>query len=541
MKNIEIPYENERSFRYRLFEILPGALSWSILATPFVISLFNPHVTVVLIIAYLLMWFAKAVAMNIRAFQGYSMLQKHMKLDWARLLEELDEGEMVEPAAHRPKWHVENLKRLQDKPAAVKPSELIHAVVIATYNESREVLEPTIKSVLDSDYDMKKVILVLAYEERGGETVEKQAKQLIAEYKSHFMDAMAVKHPKDIPGEVIGKGGNITYAGRELKKYIEKERIDPLKVVLTTLDSDNRPHKKYLPALSYVYAVCPDPVHISFQPVPMFTNNIWDAPAPMRVVATGNSFWMTVQSLRPHTLRNFSAHGQSFQSLIDTDFWSVRTIVEDGHHFWRMYFRYDGRHEVYPIYVPIYQDAVLANGYVRTLKAQFVQMRRWAWGASDIAFVADKGFFSKNNVPRGDLWIKFLRLLESHLSWATAPLILAFAAFIPLLLNPSDYAANQLPLIASRIQTVAMLGILCSLFFSLKTLPPKPLRYKRRRTLLMVFQWGLLPVTTIAYSAFSGLYSQTRLMFGKYLGKFDVTEKAVVTEDRRTIGSHETA
>jgi hypothetical protein len=97
---------------------------------------------------------------------------------------------------------------------------------------------------------------------------------------------------------------------------------------------------------------------VSYQPLPIYTNNIWDAPAPMRVIATGNSFWNIVLGLRPHMLRNFSSHAQSMAALIDTDFWSVRTIVEDGHQFWRTYFRFDGRHEVYPIFTPIFQDAV---------------------------------------------------------------------------------------------------------------------------------------------------------------------------------------
>lgn len=259
----------------------------------------------------------------------------------------------------------------------------------------------------------------------------------------------------------------------------------------------------------------------------MFLNNIWDAPAPMRVIATGNSFWMVVQSLRQHMLRNFSAHAQPMQTLIDTDFWSVRTIVEDGHQFWRTYFRYDGKHEVYPIFVPIYQDAVLADGYIRTLKAQFIQMRRWAWGASDVAYVAYAGFMTPNKVPKRDLLVKFFRLLEGHLSWATAPLLLAFAAFIPLLIHPQSYISNQLPIVVSRVQTLAMAGILITLFLSLRSLPPKPARYRNHRTLFMVVQWVYLPITSILYSSFSALYSQTRLMFGKYIGKFDVTEKAV--------------
>lgn len=533
MKDIEIPYVQDRGRRYRLFEILPGALSWSILIFPFALSLISPHATVFFIIAYLLLWFVKAVALNIRAIQGYSLLEKHQKLPWDRLLLELESKKVTQPDRHIPSWHYETIRRLQEALPIVSPSNAVHAIIIATYNEAREVLEPTIQSVLKSKFDMKKVILVLAYEERGGVTVGVNAQALIAEYKDQFKYAMAVQHPSDMPGEVIGKGGNITFAARKLEQYLATEKIDPKQVIVTTLDADNRPHPHYFSALTYLYAASPDPIRVSYQPIPMFTNNIWDAPAPMRVIATGNTFWNVVLSLRPHMIRNFSSHAQSMQALIDTDYWSVRTIVEDGHQFWRTYFRYDGHHEVYPIYLPIYQDAVLSSTLMKTLKAQFIQLRRWAWGASDIAYVLETGYFKNNKVPKLDLTMKFLRLLEGHISWATAPLILVFAAFIPLLFNPQDYAANQLPEIASSIQRVAMVGIVITLFLSLKLLPPKPARYKKHKHFFMVFQWVLLPITTVGYNSFSALYSQTRLMFGKYLGKFDVTEKAFINDDNK--------
>jgi cellulose synthase/poly-beta-1,6-N-acetylglucosamine synthase-like glycosyltransferase len=533
MTDLEIPYVKDRGRRYRAFEILPGALSWSILIFPFLLSQISPHATVFFIIVYLLMWFVKSIALNIRALEGYRTLKLHQKLPWDKLVAELQSGKVAQPDRHIPSWHYETVRRLQETPAVVQPDDIIHAIIVATYNEAREIVEPTFQSVLDSKYDMKKVIMVLAYEERGGADVEKQSNELIAQYKDKFMYAMAVKHPKDIPGEVIGKGGNITYAGRELAKYLEAQNIDPLRVPVTTLDADNKPHSQYLAALSYLYAASPDPLHVSYQPIPMYTNNIWDVPAPMRVIATGNTFWNVVLSLRPHMIRNFASHAQSMAALIDTDFWSVRTIVEDGHQFWRTYFRYDGKHEVYPIYLPIYQDAVLSNTLIKTLRAQFIQLRRWAWGASDIAYVVETGYFKNNKVPKLDLTLKTLRLIEGHVSWATAPLILAFSAFIPLLFNPQDYAANQLPIIASNIQRIALAGIFVTLFLSLKLLPPKPARYKHHRTVFMVLQWVLLPVTTILYNSLSAVNSQTRLMFGRHLGKFDVTEKAFVTEDKQ--------
>jgi cellulose synthase/poly-beta-1,6-N-acetylglucosamine synthase-like glycosyltransferase len=484
-------------------------------------------------VAYLLLWFIRAIGLDLRALQGFRMIDQHRSAPWEELNKDLET--LSVSAKKAPDWHARNLARVEKyMPQRTKPSEVIHAVMIATYNESREVLEPTIKSVLASSYDMKNIILIIAYEGRDGAQAEQASIQLVKEYGKHFHYAEAIKHPLT-EGEVRGKGGNITFAARKLQKYLEEQKIDPLRVLVTTLDSDNRPDKHYFSALTYTYCSTEEPKNASYQPVAMYLNNIWDAPAPMRVIATGNSFWQVIQTMRPHSLRNFSAHAQPMAALIDTDFWSVRTIVEDGHQYWRTWFRYDGNHFVYPIFAPIYQDAVLADGYRRTLKAQFIQVRRWAWGASDIAYVGYLGFLKPNNIPRHKVWAKFLRLIEGHVSWSTSPLILLLAALIPFFFHPQSYLANQLPQVASKMQQVAMLGILVTLFLSLKTLPPKPERYKRRRNIWMILQWLYLPITTIIYSSFAAINSQTRLMFGWYLGKFDVTEKAVVSQDGKKI------
>ncbi len=529
MKNIEIPRQSEKTRRYIFFEKLPGLVTWLIISLTVIFSIFLPKVVSVLLIAFFLVWFIRTIGLNIRVIQGWRTMKLHEGLDWPKMLSQLDSPEKeYQKTKDLPDWHFQNLERLMAKP--VKINNLHHAIIIASYNESIEVLRPTIESVLKSNYDMDKVIVVFAYEGRDGAKSESAVLELAKEYKNSFKKIMAIRHPLT-DGEVRGKGGNITFAARQLQDYLEKEKIDPINVIVTTLDSDNRPHINYLTALSYTYAVSPDPLHVSYQPVPIFTNNIWDVPAPMRVVATGNSFWNIILALRPHALRNFSSHAQSMAALIDTDFWSVRTIVEDGHQFWRTYFRYDGNHEVYPIFLPIYQDAVLDKSYVKTLKMQFVQMRRWAYGASDVAYVVEKSWFTPNNISKFDKFAKLWRLFEGHITWATAPLILAFAAFIPAFFNPNDFSANYLPLLASRIQTIAMAGIFVTFFLGLKALPPRPKRYKKTRNFWVVVQWVYLPVTTIIYSSFAAVYSQTRLLFGKYMENFDVTEKAVKSDE----------
>lgn len=538
MTDLEIPYEKDRRGHYRFFEILPGSLSWLLLFTPIILSIVNVTAAVFFILGYLLIFFVRSLAYSTRAIIGYMTMRQQMRLDWNSLVADVEAGQVTSQAqaARRPKWHLSALKRLQRRQAPpIKPSQLLQAVIIATVNESREVLEPTIQAVANADYDTQKIILVMAYEGRAGKEAEDRVRELLALYGDKFHHAMAVKHPSNIPGEVIGKGGNVTHAGRQLQRYLKQESIDPAKVVVTTLDADNRPDKRYFVALSYLYCVVPDPIKASYQPLPMFTNNIWDAPTLMRVIAVGNNLFYIVGTQRQHQSRNFSAHAQSMQALIEMDFWSVRTIVEDGHHFWRSYFRYDGDYRVYPLSIPIYQDAVLAEGYLRTIKAQFYQLRRWTYGASDIAYVADKGFWHKNKAPKFDVLSKFLYLLQNHVNWATSAILVLGAAFIPPLLHPQSLAANELPLIVSRIQRVGIAALLVMIYVSLVTLPPRPARHKRHRSVLMLLQWVLLPVTGIAFGCLAAFNSQTRLMFKRYLSRFDVTEKATVTASGRKI------
>ena len=536
MTDIEIPLEKDRHGWYRFFEILPGVVTWTLLFMPVILSFINVTAAAFFILAYVLIYFTRSLGVDIRALAGHRQLGKYNKIDWNELNVDIESGQTA-PGANRPKWHVDTLQRLQANPPLARPSELTHAIIIATVNETREVLEPTLQAILNSEYDLKKLIVIFAYEGRAGEPAEQRVLGLVKEYAHNFGHMMAVKHPADIPNEVIGKGGNITFAGRELQKYVEEQGLDPAKVVVTTLDSDNRVSKKYLAALTYLYCAAPDPIRASFQPLPMYTNNIWDAPAPMRVIATGNNFFYIVLTQRPHLERNFSAHAQSLRALIDMDFWSVRTVVEDGHHFWRSYFFYNGNYRVYPLSTPIYQDAVLAETYRKTIKAQFIQLRRWTYGASDVAYVATKGFFGKSGAPKLDVLAKLGRLLEGHVTWGAGAIIMLTAGFIPPFIDPQSYAANELPLILSRINTVGLIGLLASLYVSMKTLPPRPLRYKRHRSLFMLLQWVYLPVTTIAFGSVAALNSQTRLMFRRYLSKFDVTEKAVVKESGETVSS----
>jgi cellulose synthase/poly-beta-1,6-N-acetylglucosamine synthase-like glycosyltransferase len=533
---LEITPISERGFRYRFFEALPGLISWSLLVLPFAVAWFNPVLAASILISYTFFWLLRAINMCVRVVQGYNTSERYKKTDWHKLFLDLNNPEAALNKQYAgldetvQSHHSRNLYRMVHSPSlpSYEPKELYHAIIMATYNEARDVLEPSIQNLLESNFPMDRVIFILAYEERGGESTRKTAHDLVEQYGGNFAHAAAIMHPdKYAPEEIKGKGSNITHAGHYLEEYLNKAGIPLEQVVVTTLDADHNCDKQYLANLAYAFYSCPEPHNTTFQPIPMFLNNIWDAPAPMRVIATGNSFWMVINSMRPHLLRNFAAHAQSMRAIVDSDFWSVRTIVEDGHQYWRTYFAYNGHHMVVPIFCPIYQDAVLGKSYKATLKAQFIQLRRWAWGASDIAYLIDQGFFrGRKGLSKRDLLVKIGRLLETHVSWAISSVVLMIGGFIPQIVGKEDIVTYRLPMVMSLTQMLASGGILLTLFISLKMLPPRPEKYTKRRNLWMIAQWAYLPVVGIIYGSGSALYSQTRLMLGKYLGKFDVTEKA---------------
>lgn len=542
MTNIEIPL-GKRTKLYRFFEVLPALVSYGAIVVLVVLSLLNPLMAAIYLLLIIITTVVKAVGIAWHTTLGRNNMESAQKVDWKMRLKQLEKPqeslEMILKGDKREFHYKEHIRNLEDAIAHPKlyplSSEIINAVIVPVYNESFDVIEPTIESLASTTYDKGNLIVVIAYEARGGDVMLKTINKLREQYKESFRAFLTVMHPADLPHEVVGKGGNITNAGRFLAKWLKEQAIPFEKVIVTTIDADNKPHSSYFDYLTYEYIVHPDRKHLSYQPICLFTNNIWDAPAPMRVVATGNSFWNIISSMRPHTLRNFASHSQPMDALFEMDFWSTRTVVEDGHQYWRSYFHFDGHYAVVPIFVPITQDAVLAKTYWRTLRAQFIQLRRWAYGASDVSYVASLILRRDRKAPLGGSIARWIRLLDGHVTLACIPILIAFGGWVPLLINGEaahSVAAHQLPEVISRVQQVAMIGLFITIFFAFKILPPRPERYKKQRNILMISQWLLMPVTAVVYSSASAFTSQTALLLGKYFDKFDVTEKATVVVEK---------
>ena len=190
-ESIEIP-QGKRTKFYRFFEILPAFLSFGAVILMVILSIFSPLVASIYLLLIIATVLVKAVGIAFQTYNGYRKMKREVQVDWLAKLNKLE------------------------KSSELKPSEVVNAVIIAAYNEPYEVLEPTIQSVAATDYPNQNLVIFLAYEERGGVEIEKTAKKLQSEFSQTFKDFKIVKHPKDLPNEVVGKGGNITFAGRAL-------------------------------------------------------------------------------------------------------------------------------------------------------------------------------------------------------------------------------------------------------------------------------------------------------------------------------------
>ncbi|TSC93794.1 MAG: conserved membrane protein of unknown function [Candidatus Berkelbacteria bacterium Athens1014_28] len=492
----------------RLFEILPGATAWLTLIGLFLLAIFSPSWLAIIMIFYIVLWLVRIFFMSGRLIAGYCFHVMEMKTDWISLLKELPpNGE----------WQ-----------------KIYHIVLVPTYKEDIEIIRGSIKSVQNSDYPKNRIIYVLATEERDKENAEKYAEILKKENQGKFLDFIVTMHPDGLPDEIKGKGPNITYAMKEVLPQIEKLKIPFRNVLVTNMDTDNIMDKKYLSCLTYKYLTIPDPMHKSFQPLPMYFNNIWDVPMPMRLIGMGSSFWQMVVASRPSRLRNFSAHTQSLDALCATDFWSKTTIVEDGHQFWRSYFVFHGNHCVVPIFVPIYQDAILGATIFATIKEQYLQKRRWSWGVSDIPYVFNHALKDKK-IYWFDRLANSLILFEAHWSWSTGSIVLAIFSWMPLVIHPefgNTVFAYNFKHIYSVIVAIAYLGIIVSLVIS--TLLILPRRKSKATNFRIFFDWILtpimLPITNIFFSALPAFDSQTRLMLGIKPKVFRVTIKVRKSE-----------
>ncbi|PJA89411.1 MAG: hypothetical protein CO138_00555, partial [Candidatus Moranbacteria bacterium CG_4_9_14_3_um_filter_33_15] len=346
-------------------------------------------------------------------------------------------------------------------------------------------------------------------------------------FRGVFKDFLVTTHIVKA-NEMKAKGSNATFAAKKLVEYLEKNGIDFEKVIFSNFDCDSVAHPQYFAALTYEYIIDPKRLQRSYQPLPMYHNNLWDTNAFVRVIVTGSSFWHIFQSTRIEGMVTFSSHSEPFATLYRVNFWPVNMISEDSIIYWKCFSYYSGDYKVKPIYLSISLDAVLAETYWKTIKNQYKQKRRWAYGIENFPIIMRAIVPNKKISWRKKIKTAF-EMLEGHHSWATASLILAILGWLPLFFGGKEFnqsvLAHNLPFITRYLMTLAMFGLVVSMSLSFLLMPPRPKKYSRWRNIFMLLQWVLVPVIAPFLGSLPAIDSQTRIMLGKYFGEFWVTEK----------------
>jgi len=497
---------------FRALEILPGFLAWLTLLGVVLLSWLAPVGIAFFIIAFDLYWFLKTVYLSLHLRASFKVMREHLKINW------LEKVQRINPTPTLPLARGGRGGGWQD---------IYHLIILPFYKEPLEVIDETLKSLLAANYPNDKFIVVLTAEERAGEEARETGQRIKEKYKDKFFSFLLTAHPQDILGELAGKGSNETWAGRKAKELIDSLKIPYENIIVSVFDVDARVYPDYFGCLTYYFLASEKPHQSSFQPIPVFNNNIWEAPALSRVVASSCTFWQMMQQVRPERLATFSSHAMSFKALVEMDFWNVKNVSEDSRIFWKSLMFYDGDYQVIPLYYPVSMDANLAETFWQTTKNVYKQQRRWGWGAENIPYFLF-GCLKNKKMPLGKKLRFTFNQLEGFWSWATNALLIFLLGWLPLFLGGEKFnltvLSYNLPRLTRWIMTFAMVGLVSSAIYSMVLLPPRPAGHPWRKYFYMVFQWILMPLTIILFGSIPGLEAQTRLMLGKYMG-FWVTPK----------------
>ncbi len=483
--------------KLKIYEMIPGTLIWTSFILSFVLSFIWPIFVICFIIAFDLYWLLRVLHFIFYASYSYFKYKSTIQIDWLGKVEKI------------PGWE-----------------KIYHIIYIPTYGEPVEVLRTTFNSLCNSSYPLKKMIVILGGEGRVEQDFRTKAAQIKKEFGDKFFQLKFTIHPDGLPGELKGKGANANWMGHKSQQLIDELKIPYENLIASYFDCDTCVHKKYFAHLTYRYLTHKTPTRVSYQPAVNYNNNIWDAPAAMRVTAFGTIFWLLMDLMRPERLYTFSSHSMSFKALVDVGFWQKDIVTDDSRIFLQCFFKYHGNYAVEPMYVPVSMDTVMDKNYWQGFKNLYKQQRRWAWGVEHFPYMM-LNFGKDKKIP----WYKKLKytwnLTEGMYSWATAPILIFVLGRLPLWVAgrgevSSSVIVQNAPFVLEWLMSAAMIGIFFSAIISLLILPPRPKDHPRWKYLIMFLQWILLPVTLVIFGSIPATEAQTRLMLPKkyHLGFF---------------------
>ncbi len=404
--------------------------------------------------------------------------------------------------------------------------KVYHLVILPFFKEEERVIEESVLSIKNSNYPKEKMILVLAAEERGGERAKKIAKKMKEKFQNDFFKFFVTFHPKNLPGEIPAKGANVNYALNVIKPELQKLKIDFKNTIATIFDADTKPYPDYFSIVTFYFLKLNKNLNFCFQPIPVYNNNVWEAPSFSRVVATSNTFWQMIQQERPEQLVSYSSHSLPLATLLEVGY-PKNVVSDDSRIFWKIFLKTNGQFKAIPLFYPVSMDAVLGKNLISTIISQYRQQRRWAFGVENIPYLLF-GFLKNKKIPLREKIKHAFVIVEGFWSWAVASILIFILGWLPIILGGEKFKVTllsyNLPILTRNLMILAMSGMVVCATISFLLLPPMPKSFPKIKKISILLQWVLLPLTLTVFGSLPALDAQTRLLFGKYL-EFQTVEK----------------
>jgi hypothetical protein len=483
----------------RALEILPTAAVWLIITAPVWAAIVAPAALGFGLILFSIYWLWKSLGFASGVIIGFWRLHQAQKRDW-----------------------------LADGAALPDYNKLRHLVILPTYGESEDIVADALHYLTLQDLPLERVSVVLAFEQRDP-MAPIRAERLSERFSTLFENLLITFHP-DQDGEVRGKSANLTWAARRVQaQLIDTGILDPERLIVTVCDADSRLHHRYLSALGCEVLSDPDGFLHIFQPAILFYANHWRLIAPLRALNSIYSLWELARMVPRHRLVTQSTYSLSWKAVRAVGYWDVNVIPEDSHMCFKVLFHFGQRVKVRPIFLPVYADAAEGATLRRTLENQYHQILRWAWGVSDIPYVAF-GALRARDMTRRTRMMRVVWYVEEHLMWPSHWFLLTLGGLVPRMINPT-YAQSQLgqwqSSLVSAILGLCLPCLVLVIFIDWRLRPQHPDGEDVIDVLIGWASFALLPVVGLMLCALPALDAHTRLLFGRRL-EYHVTEKVPV-------------
>ncbi|HEY3058356.1 MAG TPA: glycosyltransferase family 2 protein [Chloroflexota bacterium] len=479
---------------------IPPAVAWIVLTSPVWAAIVAPGILGTFLVFFAGYWLWRSMEFSVGLLIGLVRMRRARRRDW------LADGEGL-PGFER----------------------LHHLVIVPTYKENDAILAQTLDCLVRQSVPRERIAVALAFEERDAQAPER-ADRLTQRFGHLFGAWLVTMHP-DLPGEVKGKSSNLAWAAQRVEdELVASGRLDSRNLLVTVCDADSRLDGQYLAALGHSLLSHPDGRLHVYQPAILFYANHGRLPLLLRAVSSVFSLYSLSRLAASHRLVPQSTYSLSWWAAQRVQFWDGDVVPEDSHMFFKVWLHFGQRVRARAIYLPVHADAAEGFSVLGTATSTYQQIRRWAWGVSDVPYLVLRCMRARH-IP---LHLRVARLgwyIEEHLVWPSHWFLLTLGGLVPPLLNPG-YAATAQAIWQSSAMSLLLTLCLPSLVLAIVA---DALLKRRHAPGLLGLLGGLLgfvllPLSGLALVALPALDAHTRLLLGRTLA-YQVTEKRTDSGD----------